>query len=87
MFYLNGTDVRSDLMIGESEQRGGITFPLTQAREGYYTCGNGNMQSQNELYLVGEYIVWCIEVCSKILHIMTSLKKSKGSYSVTGNVQ
>ena len=56
VFYLNGTDICNDLTTGEyTEQAGKITFPLTQAREGHYTCGSGNLQSHNELYLVGEY--------------------------------
>ena len=56
VFYLNGSDVRGNLTAGEyTEARGRITFPLTQALEGHFTCGNGNNRSLNSLDLAGDY--------------------------------
>ena len=56
VFYLNGSDVRGNLTAGEyTEARGRITFPLTQALEGRFTCGNGNNRSLNSLDLAGDY--------------------------------
>ena len=58
VFYLNGSDIRGNLTAGEyTEARGRITFPLTQALEGRFTCGNGDIRSQDSLALAlaGEY--------------------------------
>lgn len=53
VFYLNGTDIRhnvTDITTGV----GRITFQLTQALEGRYTCGSGTTaRSMNFLDLVG----------------------------------
>ena len=54
VFYLNGTDIRhnvTDITTGA----GRITFQLTQALEGHYTCGIGTTDtlSINSLDLVG----------------------------------
>ena len=66
VFYLNGSDIRGNLTAGEyTEEVGRITFPLTQALEGHFTCGKANSMSPNSLDLAGEYsMIWCASVVS-----------------------
>ena len=58
-FYVNEINVlnRTDRQYTENEERGTLTFEITQELEGYYTCDNESTHvplSHNSLPVVGE---------------------------------
>lgn len=60
VFYLNGTDVRRNLTEQQyTEERGRLTFEISQALEGRYTCGNesADILSNDHRDVWGKYLL------------------------------